>query len=48
MAYGKISAKQKEIFVSADKGDFFSQEFKSLLKKSYSSKEIDDNINKSK
>lgn len=34
-------AKQKEIFVSADKGEFFSQDFKSLLKKSYSSKEIE-------
>lgn len=34
-------AKQKEIFVSADKGDFFPQEFKALLKNSYSSKEIE-------
>lgn len=34
-------AKQKDIFISADKGDFFSQEFKALLKKSYSTKEIE-------
>ena len=34
-------AKQKEIFVNADKGDFFPQEFKALLRKSYSSKEIE-------
>ncbi len=34
-------AKQKDIFISADKGDFFPQEFKSLLKNSYTSKEIE-------
>ena len=34
-------AKQKDIFINADKGDFFPQEFKTLLKKSYSSKEIE-------
>lgn len=34
-------AKQKDIFISADKGDFFPQEFKALLKKSYSTKEIE-------
>lgn len=34
-------AKQKDIFISADKGDFFPQEFKTLLKKSYSTKEIE-------
>ena len=34
-------AKQKDIFISADKGDFFPQEFKALLKKSYSAKEIE-------
>lgn len=34
-------AKQKDIFISSDTGSFFSQEFKSLLKNSYSSSEID-------
>lgn len=34
-------AKQKDIFISSDRGDFFPQEFKALLKSSYSSKEID-------
>ena len=34
-------AKQKEIFVNADAGVFFPQEFKSLLRSSYSSKEIE-------
>ncbi|MBR1948899.1 MAG: RsmB/NOP family class I SAM-dependent RNA methyltransferase, partial [Alphaproteobacteria bacterium] len=34
-------AKQKDVFTSSDSGVFFSQEFKSLLKSSYSSKEIE-------
>ena len=34
-------AKQKNIFINADRGDFFPQEFKSLLKKSYSSKDVE-------
>ncbi len=35
-------AKEKEIFIAADAKEFFPQSFRSLLRQSYSSKEVDD------